>query len=182
MRLRLKLRLRAMLAVMLFARLMLVALLIGLAVALMVARIVVARLIRLLLDGDKARLLPETRKAFLLVAFLRCRLGIGPRLRLILTELLLGCGDQTEIMLGMLIVVLGGDRIAGRARIARKLHIFFCDVRGGAADLDVRSIGLKHPGHRVLATPVAIISIVITVTHPLVLVLTVSHVVPLFQP
>src|SRR5579863_1245087 len=170
-----------MLAVVLFARLMLVALLIGLPVALMVARIVVARLIRLLLDRDKARFLPETRKAFLLLAILRGRFSVGPRLWLILTELLLSRSDQTEIMLGMLIVILRGDRIAGRARIACKLHVFFSDVRGGAANLDVRSIGFEHPRHRVLATPVAIIPIV-TVTHPLVLVLTVSHVVPLFQP
>jgi hypothetical protein len=55
----------------------------------------------------------------------------------------------------------------------------------GAANLDVGSVGLKHPGHRVLAAPVIIIVvivIVVTVTHPLVVVLTVSHVLPLFQP
>ncbi len=127
-------------------------------------------MIWLLLDRDKAGLLPETRKAFLLVAILRGHFSIGPRLRLILTELLLGRGDQTEIMLGMLIVILGGDRVAGRARVARQLHIFFSDVRGGAADLDVRSIGLEHPGHRVLAAPVAIIPLLLLpVTHPLVL-------------
>src|SRR5579863_6122287 len=170
-----------MLAVVLFARLMLVALLIGLPLALMVARIVVARLIWLLLHRNEAGFLPETRKALLLVAFLRGYFGVGPWLRLILTELLLGRGDQTEVMLGMLIVILGGDRVAGRARVACKLHIFFRDVRGGAADLDVRSIGLEHPGHRVLATPVVVIVIVVPVAHPFV-VLTVSHVVPLFQP
>jgi hypothetical protein len=54
-----------------------------------------------------------------------------------------------------------------------------------AADLDVGSVGLEHPGHRVLAAPVVIvviIIIVVPVTHPLVIVLTVSHVSPLFQP
>jgi hypothetical protein len=55
----------------------------------------------------------------------------------------------------------------------------------GTADLDVGSVGLEHPGHRVLAAPVVIIVVivvVIPVTHPLVVVLTVSHVLPLFQP
>jgi hypothetical protein len=61
-------------------------------------------------------------------------------------------------------------------------------VGGGAADLDIGPVGLEHPGHRVLAAPVAvipviiIIAVVVPVTHPLVVVLTVSHVLPLFQP
>jgi hypothetical protein len=53
------------------------------------------------------------------------------------------------------------------------------------ANLDVGSVGLEHPGHRVLTAPIVIIVVivvVIPVTHPLVVVLTVSHVVPLFQP
>jgi len=90
-------------------------------------------------------------------------------------------------MLGMLVVILGGHRISGTARVARQLHVLLRDVRCGTADLDVGSVGLKHPGHRVLAAPVVIIVavivvIVVSVTHPLVVVLTVSHVVPLFQP
>jgi hypothetical protein len=61
-------------------------------------------------------------------------------------------------------------------------------VGGGAANLDVGSVGLEHPGHRVLAAPVVIVTVVVAivvvipVTHPLVVVLTVSHVLPLFQP
>jgi hypothetical protein len=57
----------------------------------------------------------------------------------------------------------------------------------GAADLDVGPVGLEHPGHRVLAAApvvvaaVVVIAVVIPVPHPLV-VLTVSHVLPLFQP
>jgi hypothetical protein len=53
----------------------------------------------------------------------------------------------------------------------------------GAADLDVGPVGLEYPGHRVLAAPAAIIpvAVVIPVTHPFI-VLTVSHVSPLFQP
>jgi len=86
-------------------------------------------------------------------------------------------------MFGMLVVILGGYRIAGRARVARQLHVFFRNMGCGTADLDVGSVGLEHPGHRVLAAPVAVIPVVvIPVTHPLVVVLTVSHVLPLFQP
>jgi hypothetical protein len=59
-------------------------------------------------------------------------------------------------------------------------------VRGSAADLDIGPVRFEHPGHRILAAPVIIIVvivavIIIPVTHPLV-VLTVSHVSPLFQP
>ncbi len=107
-------------------------------------------------------------------------------LRLVLPELLLGGRDQAEIMFGVLVVIFGGDGIAGRARVAGELDVFFGDVGRGAADLDVGSVGLVDPGHRVLAAPVVVIVIVavvvIPVTHPLVVVLTVSHVSPLFQP
>src|SRR5882724_4910159 len=191
LRLRLKLRLRTMLAMasvftgrIVFARRMLVARLVGLPLALVVALIVVARDERLWLHRDEAGLLSEIRKAFaFVVGVLRGHFILGARLRLVLTELFLRGGDQAKIMLGMLIVILGGYRIAGGARVARQLHVFFCDVGCGAADLDVGSVGLEHPGHRVLAAPVAVIPIVIIpVAHPLVVVLTVSHVLPLFQP
>jgi hypothetical protein len=91
-------------------------------------------------------------------------------------------------MFGVLVVILGRDRIAGRARVTRQLNVFFGDVRGGAADFDIGSVRFEHPGHRVLTAPVivvvaaiVVIVVVIPVTHPLV-VLTVSHVSPLFQP
>ena len=166
---------------------MLLARLVGLALALVVALIVVARHEWLRLRRDEAGLLPEIRKAFaLVVAVLRGHFIFGARLRLVLAELFLGSGDQAEIMLGMLVVILGGYRIAGGARVARQLHVFFRDMGCGAADLDVGSVGLEHPGHRVLAAPVVIIIIivivVVPVAHPLVVVLTVSHVLPLFQP
>ncbi|MGX1150500.1 hypothetical protein AB7M15_006322 [Bradyrhizobium ottawaense] len=81
-------------------------------------------------------------------------------------------------MLGVLVVVLGCNGVAGRARVARELEILFSDVRGGAADLDVGSVGLVDPGHRVLAAPVVVVIVIVAVAHPL-LVLTVSHVLPL---
>ncbi len=175
------LRLVALIAV--FTRLvLLLARLIGL---LMVALAVVAlaRLIRLLLLRHKSRLLTEAGKALILLAIFRNHVGIGPRLllRLILAELLLGRGNQAEVMLGMLIVIFRSDRIAGGARITRQLYVFFSNVRCSATDFDIRSVGFEHPGHRVLATPVIIVVVIVPVTHPLV-VLTVSHVVPLIQP
>ena len=90
-------------------------------------------------------------------------------------------------MFGVLVVVLGRDWIAGRARVTRQLNVFFGDVRGGAADFDIGPVRFEHPGHRVLTAPVIvvvaaiIVAAVVPVTHPLV-VLTVSHVSPLFQP
>jgi hypothetical protein len=185
LRLRLKLRLRTMVAMAgVLAGLMLVARLVGLPLALVVALIVVARHEGLLLHRHETGLLAEMRKIFALVlAVLGGHFILGARLRLVLTELFLGGGDQAEIMFGMLVVILGGYRIAGRARVARQLHVFFRNMGCGTADLDVGSVGLEHPGHRVLAAPVAVIPVVvIPVTHPLVVVLTVSHVLPLFQP
>ena len=125
------------------ARLMLLAWLIGLAVAL-VARIAVAGHERLRLHRHETRLLPEMRKALaLVVAVLRGHFIVGARLRLVLAELFLGGGDQAKIMFGMLIVIFGRNRIAGRARIARQLHVFFGNMGCGAADLDVGPVELN---------------------------------------
>src|SRR6478752_3715846 len=184
--LRLILRLRTMLAfAMMFARL-LVALLVGLTLAALLARIVVAD-VGLLLLRDEARLLAEMREALALVVAIfrrRLRFVVDAWLRLVLPELLLRGCDQAEIMFGVLVVVLGRDRVAGRACVTRQLNVFLGDVRGGAADLDIRAVRFEHPGHRVLTAPVIVVAaivVVIPVTHPLV-VLTVSHVSPLFQP
>jgi hypothetical protein len=43
-------------------------------------------------------------------------------------------------MFGMLVVVLGRDRVAGRARVTRQLNVFFGDVRGGATNFDIGSV------------------------------------------
>jgi len=63
---------------------------------------------------------------------------------LILPELLLRGGDQAEIMLGMLIVILGSDRIAGTLRVTRQLEVLLADVGCGSPDFYVRPIGLVH--------------------------------------
>jgi hypothetical protein len=203
--LRLILRLRTMFALTVFAGLMLTRLLValkGLALArLEVALRVVALSIfalsvfarheRLRMLGNEAGLLAEIGEAFALIfAFVRRRHFVfGARLRLVLPELLLGGCDQPEIMFGVLVIVLCRDRVARGARIARELDVFFRNVGGGAADLDVGSVRFEHPGHRILTAPViiifvvaAIIAAVVPVTHPLVIILTVSHVSPLFQP
>src|SRR5207248_5362345 len=136
---------------------------------------------RLLRLRNEARLLAEVGEILTVVlAVVAAADGLVAAGLLVLAELLLGRRDQAEIVLGVLVVVLGGDRVARGARIARKLEIFFRDVRGRAADLDVGSVRFINPGHRVLAAPVivVVIIIVVAVAHPL-LVLTVSHILPL---
>ena len=70
--------------------------------------------------------------------------------RVLLPELFLRRGDQAEIVLGVLVVVLGRDRIAGTLRVARELDIFLRDVGGGAADFHVGAVGLVNPRQRIL--------------------------------
>src|SRR6185437_10543868 len=149
LRLRRILRLRAMLALAaVLARLLLFALKGLLVVALMVAPTIVAYVgLRLVLLRHEARLLAEARIALALVLAVLGDHLVGARLRLVLSELLLRRRDQPEIMLGVLIVVLGRDRIARGARITRELQIFLGDVRGRAADLDVGTVRFEHPGH-----------------------------------
>jgi len=186
LRLLMILRLRTMIAFAMLARLLLIAL-IGL---LIVARLVVAlvvialavavaheRLLRRL--RNEARLLAERREvlAVVLAIVAAGADGLVTARLLALAELFLGRGDQAEIVLGMLVVVFGGDRVARRARVTRKLKILFGDVRGGAADLDIGAVRFVDPGHRVLAAPVIVV-VIVAVAHPL-LVLTVSHVLPL---
>jgi hypothetical protein len=155
---------------MMFARLLVA--LIGLRIARSVVADVGLRLLR-----NEAGLLAEIRETFFVVALVGNHFSIGTRLRLILPELLLSSRDDAEIMFGVLVVVLGGHRIAGRPCVARQLDIFFRNVGRGTADLDVGSVRFEDPRHRVLTAPVIVVVIVVTVTHPLV-VLTVSHVSP----
>jgi hypothetical protein len=58
----------------------------------------------------------------------------------LLAKLLLRGGNETKIMLGVLVVILGGNRIAGALGVTRKLDIFFRDVRSRAANFDVRAV------------------------------------------
>ncbi len=95
---------------------------------------------------------------------------------LALPVLLLGGGDQAKIMLGVLVVVFGSDRVAGTLRIAGELQVLFGDVRGRAADFYVRSTGLIHAGQRIL------VMTTFAVATPHALVLTVSHGLLFCQP
>src|SRR5215470_9437593 len=172
LRLRLILRLRTVLALAVFtfavlARLLLIAL-IGVRLARLLARAVIAHIGLGLLRGNETGLLPKAGEILrVFIAVIRDDLVRAGLLRLILAELFLRRCDQAKIMLGVLIVVLGGDGVARGARVPRKLQIFLCDVRGGATDLDIGPVGFEHPRHRILATPVVVI--VTPVAHPLVL-------------
>lgn len=59
---------------------------------------------------------------------------------ILLTELFLRSGNQAEIVFGMLVVVLGRNRIARTLRVARELDIFFRYMRSGAANFDVGTV------------------------------------------
>ena len=116
--LRLILRLRTMFALlaMMLARLLVAVALEGLPLTLLeiAMLIVLAGHERLLLLRHEARLLAEMVEVLALVLVLLGRHFVfGARLRLVLPELLLGGSDQAEIMLGVLVVILGRNRVAG---------------------------------------------------------------------
>ena len=69
-------------------------------------------------------------------ALLRLLIVVG----VLLAEMFLRGGNKTEIMLGVLVVILGGNRIAGALGVTRKLDIFFCNVRSRAANFNVRAV------------------------------------------
>jgi hypothetical protein len=86
--------------------------------------------------------------------------------RIALAKLLLRGGDQAVVMFGVLEVVLGRDRITGRLRVARKLHVLFSDVRGVSAYFDVRAVRLVDPRHGIVTFTVASAhALVLTVSH-----------------
>ena len=87
---------------------------------------------------------------------------------IVLTELLLGSGNQAVIMLGVLVVVLRRHRIARSVGVACKLNIFFGNVRRCSSDFHVGAVRLVDPCHRILA-----LAVIIAPAHALVL--TVSH-------
>ena len=117
------------------------------------------------------------------VAHVAAHVGFGAivELRILLAELFLRSGDQAIVVLGVLIIILGGHRVARRLRVARKLDVFLGDVRRISADLHVGSVGLENPRHRVLVLAVVVVMmlllLIVTTAHPLV-VLTVSHDLP----
>lgn len=94
--------------------------------------------------------------------------------RVLLTKLFLRRGDQAEVVLGVLIIILGGHRVARPLRVTRELDVFFRDMRSGAADFDVGTVRLVNAREGILT-----LAVVASPPHAL---LTVSHVVPVRQP
>lgn len=94
--------------------------------------------------------------------------------RVLLTKLLLRRGDQAKVVLGVLIIILGGHRVARPLRVTRELDVFFRDMRSGAADFDVGTVRLVNAREGILT-----LAVVASPPHAL---LTVSHVVPVRQP
>ena len=94
--------------------------------------------------------------------------------RVLLTKLFLRRGDQAEVVLGVLIIILGGHRVARPLRVTRELDVFFRDMRSGTADFDVGTVRLVNACEGILTLAV--------VTSPPHALLTVSHVVPVRRP
>lgn len=102
---------------------------------------------------------------------------------LVLPELFLRRSDQTEIMLGVLVVVFRRDRIARGGRIAGQLNVFFGNMVGGTPDFDVGSVRFVNARKRiVILASAASAAPTITTPHAMVLVLTVPHSLPFRQP
>jgi hypothetical protein len=82
-------------------------------------------------------------------------------------------------MLGMLEIVFGGDRVAGALGIAGELQIFLGDVVRGAADLHLRPVRFVNPGQRIVmvsaTAATAMVALVVPISSPHALVLSVSH-------
>ena len=83
-----------------------------------------------------------------------------------LTILILRCGDEAEIVLRVLQIVLRRNRISRRLRIACKLQVFLGDVRSSASYFDIGSVRLVHPCER-------IVTLAVSPAHTLVLLI--SH-------
>jgi hypothetical protein len=52
----------------------------------------------------------------------------------------LRCGDQSEIVFGVLKIVLRGDRVAARVSVARQLKVSFSHMQRTAANSDDRAV------------------------------------------
>jgi hypothetical protein len=150
---------------------------------LLLARIVglLLRCERLAADGRLVIVAVVKRVVRVVAALLRLLLIEG---RLGLPQVFLRGGDEAEIMLGVLVVVFGRDRIAGALRVPGQLKVFLGNVRCIAPDLQVRSIGLIHARQWILVMVMMMTTATFTAVatpHALV-VLTVSHDLLFRQP
>ena len=145
--LRLRLGLRLMLLRLVLLRLLVLRLLVLWLLRLMVLRLALIEWLRL----RCVRLAAHLR---LFVAFVVAVVGgitahvATLLLRLVkglgLAKLFLRDGDQAKIMFGVLIIILGGNRISGALRVAGKLEIFFGNVGCRSPDFYVLPVGLVH--------------------------------------
>src|SRR5712692_2158562 len=105
------------------------------------------------------------------VTFLKARvapplqvvLGTG-EVRIVLPKLLLRGCNHAVIVLGVLIVIFSCNRITGRLRVARKLNVFFCDMRWIAANFHIRPVRLVYARHGIVT-----LAMVVSPAPPLVL-------------
>jgi hypothetical protein len=106
--------------------------------------------------------------------------GLLLEIRLRLAKLFLRGGDQAEIMLGVLIIIFAGNRIAGALRVAGELEIFFGNVGRCSPDFYVLPVGFVHSRQRILMMMMATTFATIATAHAFVL--TVSHGLLFRQP
>jgi hypothetical protein len=101
-----------------------------------------------LVGGGLPRLLPRRGEAIrqateivAIVQVFRTGLSCSPRVTLLGLELhgLRGC-DQSEIVFGVLKIILRSDGIAARVGLARQLKVFFRHMHRGAANSDARAV------------------------------------------
>lgn len=107
-------------------------------------------------------------------AALLMRLLLLVVVRVLLTKLFLRRGDQAEVVLGVLVIILRGHRVARPLRVTRELDVFFRDMRSGATDFDVGTVRFVNARKGILT-----LAVVASPPHAL---LTVSHVVPVRRP
>jgi hypothetical protein len=130
--------------------------------------------------GIAHRLLAELIVTFIVEGFFAGVVVRAGKMRIVLPELFLRRSDQAEIVLGVLIVVFRRYRIARRVRIAGELNVFFGDVRRRSTNFHVRAVRFEHPRHGILVLAMVVVVIIIVVVssaHALV-VLNVSHGLP----
>ena len=147
------LMLRLLLVVLMLRPVLLVRLLIAPAVALRIARRVgrlgIARRVWRLIARVRLALhwLTLHRLIHAVVAVVKIIVAVALALtdrrlvvRVLLAELFLRRGDQAQIMLGVLVIILGGYRVARGRRIARQLNVFLGDMGRRSPNLHIGAV------------------------------------------
>jgi hypothetical protein len=83
--------------------------------------------------------------------------------------------DDAVVVLGVLQIVFGENRISARLRIARQRHVLLGNMSWRAAYLDVRPGALEAPRQRILALAVLIIIIVVVASASAAIMLSLPH-------